>query len=229
MQNVSDRLLELDTEPTKDATLGLLSDKALQKVTQDKMQQLYKHELNRMGLKDFCARYYPESAFNYSRFEEMEERKDFGTKISSKDTIGLFITISPTPGTCSAVGLIEIATKKYLKESQVFTEAHFVIEQGSTTSDSNMGYHPHLHILLKLNKESPSGERSRAFKQIKNHWRSLSDQKHAVDIKPVSLNTWPKKMKYLNGQKDEDKLVQVGVDKLWRSQNRYKDIYSYPS
>lgn len=211
-----------------DDVLSNISEKAKTKIVQDTMQQLFKHEMNRLGLKAFCAEWFPKADQSYiEKFNDIQERKDFGSRISPKDTIGLFITISPPPDSISASDLLELAKKKYLKVSQMFTESVFVIEQ-SGSKDEDKGYHPHLHILLRLNKSSPSGERGKALKQIEGHWKKFSSYKHALDVKPVSSKTWPKKIMYLQGSKDKEKVKQVEMDKVWREENNFLQIYQFP-
>lgn len=231
LRSLSDRSSSQDED--SNCLLFGLSDKARDTIIQKKMQDLFKNELKRMSLREFCGRYVPSSTLNslaLDKFEEIEDKDQFGTKIAKKDIIGFFVTISPPLESVSAFKLVNDAKKKYFKESEAFSEVFFVIEQGSETLEL-MGKHPHLHILLKLNKDSSTeqSQPSKARKRIENHWKEyISDGQHAVDICPVSANTWPKKLKYIYGDKDDSKKAQVEVDQQWRESQGFVDIYMYP-
>lgn len=225
---------EQPEQPSIDSTkINNIDSKSFDKAVSDHITKLYKQEIKRYGIAETIRRYKPSNAdsFFLNIYQEIEDKEIFSGKISKKDTVGFFITISPPLRDGHPIMndhlLLEKARKHYMKNTDPFTERHFVIEQSGETEDQ-IGRHPHLHILLRLNKSNQSGEPLRAYKTIERHWKDfISLGKFCVDIKHVSEVTYAKKLEYMQGKKDEDKLEKVKMDKIWRERNGYLPVYSY--
>lgn len=163
----------------------------------------------------------------YAQLQEMEEileQEEWG-KLSAQNTIALFVTLSPEPGTVTPIELLASFEKMLGKDKQGIAQSYWSIENEGTN-----GPHPHIHSLIYLDKTKPSGERGKVRAMIKRHLEKYKTKtEHYLQIKPVSEAKVKDKLDYVMGNKREKvKMEFVEKDRQWRKDNNYQELYAHP-
>lgn len=222
--------------PSIQHVFATLDSKARDRVIQQTFEKNHKSHIARKGISAYITEYVEDNKYQLTeldkqvlqRHDKWELESMIGSKIQKQDVIGYWVTVSPEPGTVTAQDLVARAQKLYCKDSQMFSGSMFVIEQSGL--GDTLGYHPHLHILLRLDKGQASAELARAYKTIMKQWDcyfTKGNPKNFCCIKPVSINTFPKKIEYMLGKKDVDKESVVKADIEWRNINSFLPYYTY--
>lgn len=169
----------------------------------------------------------PEGSSMYSILEEAEKNEEESTwgKLSGQDTVALFVTLSPLPGSTTPQAMLEDIEK--LSSRKGIEYAMWSIEQSGTIEKGNVGYHPHIHMLIYLDKSVQQGQRGKMKTTVERRlkkYRSTSDA--YLDIKACSEKTAKDKREYINGNKRvESKKKQVEADQKWREQEGFEKLY----
>lgn len=160
--------------------------------------------------------------------DKKQKNKKYG-KCTPQQCNGLFITLSPEPDKFTYTDLLETFHSIFSKRRKGFAQWWYTCEQ-SGTDEETMGYHPHIHCLLVLDKQYQQGEPSRMARYFENKlskYRTKSD--HFLQIKFVTEKSMQDKMAYILGRKRiPEKQPQVETDKVWRKQNNIKMWYQGP-
>lgn len=130
-----------------------------------------------------------------------------------------WITISPHPDTTIDV-LIRYMNDRILKKKNIIRPIYTYEQSGK--DESNIGYHPHVHILCeKVSATSP--------KQMHNELRKALAKicaPQCIDVKVYDETYYDEKIDYLKGLKfDEEKKPCIDNDKKWRESLGLKNIY----
>lgn len=144
-----------------------------------------------------------------------ERRKD---KKAKEKTPYVFITINPKPGSdlLRFMDTIEKAIHK-----KWISEYYYTLEQRSETED-NAGDGFHTHILLYRDGKRPS-EISREFHSTFKEY--VGNTKH-INIKYIPEKDYDNVLAYIKGEKTDDKMEKVNIDRIWRSMMGLKQFYS---
>lgn len=158
-----------------------------------------------------------------AELDQMEEQKEWG-KLTPQQTVALFVTLSPEPGSTTAHDIIN-AMSKLIKPSAGLLYGIFNIEQNGTSD--NLGHHPHSHCLLVLDKSNQSGERSKMKAKVERNLKRFKTKSDAyLQVKSVSAKGLQSKIDYVLGNKvDPVKRDAVALDRVWREQEGFQDIY----
>lgn len=203
-------------------------DKALDRADMNIIQTWRTKQIKKHGIiealgatPDTWGDYYP----RLLQIDEDNYKDDTHGKLTPKETFGFFITLSPEPETVIPLQLEEVATR--ITKAKGCLEYMFVIEQSGTGSPHPVGYHPHVHILVKLNKDNQGGEPRRFYNEIKRKCAKFKTKSEAfLQIKAVSKKNYPKKEEYIRGEKiDPSKLHLVKLDIEWREKNKIPHIF----
>lgn len=209
-----------------------LTIKAQDKLYMDTYMKVIKMKAAKQGMAKVLAAemgIWPGSSWHdvLDDFDELEESKGWG-KTSAKDTIGLFITLSPEPGTATADEMLASLDKMFGKPKKGINASMWCVEQSGTVEKGNVGYHPHVHALILLNKNDQSGERAKAKAMVVRNLKKYKTKSDAyLDVKAVSEGKLDDKIAYIMGKKtDKSKQPQVDADVIWRSENGYESVYT---
>lgn len=83
-------------------------------------------------------------------------------------------------------------------------------------------------MLIKLDKTTQNGERSRISKWLTSKFHNYIDSPHSLQIKPVSAKKLQEKIDYVTGDKiDPAKKELVEKDKIWRKERGYENFYLF--
>ena len=155
--------------------------------------------------------------------DQYDEEQEFGSRLSAQDTVALFVTLSPEPGSATIFQMHDSMKRISVKKGIVCM--FWVLE-----NYGGKGQHPHVHALILLDKTVVNGERGKmksTVVRILKGYRTKSDA--YLDIKPVSEKSYQKKLDYIVGKKyDKDKMKLVEQDRLWRRELGLSDYYVYP-
>lgn len=206
--------------------------KVCAKLLEEELKGHHKRVIKRVGPKTFFSTVYnlkPGSSA-YDQLEAIEEEEwkhDALTKLTPQCTFGLFLTVSPDPEKTSAQVLFDYCAKVFSKTRVGYLAVTWCIEQsGGEGTNHPLGYHPHLHILVTLNKTSQSGEPRRMRNWLLKTFNPFNNCNASLQIKAVSNPGLEKKWEYVTGKKTDDKKASlVEQDKLWREQQGWKDYY----
>lgn len=207
-----------------------LYKKIAEKVLFDEMVRIEKKKIKEIGIKEYCKEYNNTMGITSNdtddelieKFELMQIQELIGKKAINNKVIAYFITYSPHVDTPLSK-ILEILKKFKIKDG--VKKIEYVIEQTGTEKNNNIGYHPHFHMLIKLDKESEASETARFYKYLKSKFPPGSDGV-ALQIQCIfTERTYNKKVDYLNGQKDEEKSDKVLGDVIWRKLNNLQDYY----
>lgn len=122
---------------------------------------------------------------------------------------------------------VKLIVSKFLSKKTGMKSCHFNIEQSGTVAGGNVGYHPHSHILIELDKSCQTGERKRMKNKIERYFSKYRTKSNAyLDVRAVSATTYPKKLDYINGKKEADKAAQLEADTVYREQCGLDRVYS---
>lgn len=208
------------------------NDSGLAKELEHHRRQYIKLKVVRNGpVKTFQEAYHIPDGHSHldwlHEYEEMLEQKDFGSKTTAQKTFSLFVTLSPEPGTVEPLVLLADMQRFFNKSHKGFGSIIWCMEQSGTVKQNNLGYHPHVHALIELDKSSQSGQRSKAKDTIVRNFKKYKTKSDAyLDIKPVSEAKHRDKVLYICGMKrDKEKLEKVEADKIWREQLGIDPVY----
>lgn len=204
-----------------------LKDKAVQKTLYDAIYSLQKDKYKKDSAAYFQLHLQPTVAELFqSDLAEMEEAQNStyqsNLKLTPQNTIALFVTFAPEDGVVQ--DWPKLMMKLIKPRAGALTQVA-VIEQRSVNPEEIYGIH--CHLLIHLDKDEQSGECSRMARTIV---RILEPYKTKtpkfLDIKRVSEDTLASKIDYIYGRKyDKSKLLTVAVDKEWRADMRYPDVW----
>lgn len=132
----------------------------------------------------------------------------------------LFITINPKDGIS-----VEDFKNKILSLSKwkVFQKGSFVLEQRGENNDE-LGKGKHAHIMI----EKYSIERKRLINRLETTFKNFCDKpyENTINVKRKSPEHGRETLdEYMNGLKQEDKLLKVENDIQWRKKYYLQDIY----
>lgn len=166
----------------------------------------------------------PPGSAHYKYFEELDQldEEDEWGKLSGQETVALFVTLSPEPGTATPSEMLQDMEK--LKKKKGIMMMLWSIENYGVKSE-----HPHIHAVIILDKTVPSGERGKMKSTIIRTFQKYKTKSDAyLQIKAVSQKNLKKKIAYVKGEKtDQTKAQNVELDKLWREEHGYDDYYTY--
>lgn len=209
-------------------------DKAMHTSLQSDYRRHIKVKVRRQGVYNYYTSQLhidPNSSHaDILRDMEATFQEDEWGKLSAQDTRALFVTLSPEPGTVDPYVFQADVNRTFMKERIGILSTLWCFEQSGTEENKNIGYHPHMHALLLLNKGNVSGERgkvksfiTRSFKK----YRTKTDM--YLDVKPVSINKLPDKIKYIKGDKRiSDKQEKCKADNIWRKELGMDSAYLFP-
>lgn len=165
-------------------------------------------------------------------YEDMQYRDLFHTKLTPQETAALFVTISPDPEQTVAEELFELAHKVFSKKRSGVSSVTFCIEQSSVLDPNNnnedLGYHPHIHALIVLDKATQNGQPARVTKWVKSKFHGYDHCKNSIQIKAVSTRGIHNKLRYIEGHKDDPaKQALVDADCVWRLEKGWEDHYTF--
>lgn len=155
-----------------------------------------------------------------------EEKYKYG--LPRGEIWGYWIVVSPKTDTADFRLLLEFGLKLLNKKNLSETESWFSIEQRGVTSQE-MGYGPHINILIKR-LESQYYEPKRFEKMVRNHFKRVQEDinnHRFIWFKAVNKDKFFGKIKYIKGEKKEDKMESVKIDKIWRQTFKIKDYYHF--
>lgn len=206
------------------------------KVVQDIVRKVIKIKIKKQGHERVVRDIYripdtdcPEIVDYAKELDQLEDEEEWG-KLSGQETMALFVTLSPEPGTATPEDMLETFNKMFGKAKKGVTIAVWSIEQSGTKSKDNIGYHPHVHCLIVLDKTNQSGERSKVKAMLLRNLKKYRTKSDAyLDIKPVSDRKIDDKLLYIKGEKrDKFKQEQVQADIEWRQEHGYSPFYASP-
>lgn len=163
---------------------------------------------------------------NMEEIDNWNYKKQTRGKLTPQQTYGFFITVSPEPDTVNYYDLIQcieaIMKKKGCKD------AYAVLEQNGTGDPLPLGYHPHFHMLVKLNKMNQNGQPRRFYNGVRMTCLRFKTKSEAfLQIKAVSEKNFQNKLDYINGKKtDPAKQKLVLLDRIWRDDNKIPQIFT---
>lgn len=200
----------------------------------DIVKRVIKIKVKRDGaVKTFQTIYsIPDSSRDISylkQYDELMEEEEMGTRLSAQDTFGLWCTLSPEPTSCTPEQLL--STMERIAKKKGITIMLYSIEQSGTQANNNIGYHPHAHFFIQLDKTVQQGQRTRMANSVKNVCKSYKTKSDVyLQIKPVSEKNSESKIKYIMGDKtDKTKQAQVDADAIWRKQIGIEPFYTFSS
>lgn len=207
--------------------------KAQDEMIKDVTKKVIKIRIRNQGaLKTFTDIYgCPPGSAHYALFEEydqLQEQEEFGSRLTAQQTVGLFVTLSPEPGTVTADELQESFMKMFgLKPKKGINMAVWCIEKATLDGQDN---HPHVHCAIQLDKTVVNGERGKVKAMLIRHLKKYKTKSEAyLDIQSVSEKSWNKKIAYIKGEKtDPAKQPMVDRDRAWRRSVGLQDVYAYP-
>lgn len=145
--------------------------------------------------------------------------------VLSPDENWAFITIGWNEQTITPQSMLTVSQR--IAELKYFNSVQFVLEKHREN-----GIHHHTHFLVKLNDSD-----QKIFKSKLIDWlyqtrgmRAICLGKNFIDIlgplnKKKPHGTLDEYEKYIRGEKKEEKLKYVELDKIWRKKNNFRDIY----
>lgn len=141
-------------------------------------------------------------------------------KIKEDTKEWIFITINPK----SNITLTDFHNKiQSLTKWKCFHKGFYVLEQRGETPDNIHGIHAHI-MLVKYNIE-----RKRLIKRLETTFAKYCDLKKAentINVKRKSPEHGKETLdEYMKGEKQDDKLQKVEIDKIWRKENNLDEIY----
>lgn len=162
-------------------------------------------------------------------YDENVEKETWG-KLTAQKTFGLFVTLSPEPGQFTIEDIYEATHTFATKPRKGIEGVIWVYEQSGTLANNNIGHHPHMHMLIILDKTHQGGERGKMRATVTRAFSKFKTKTDVyLDIQPVSEKGLSKKVDYLRGLKtDKTKLPMVEADKIWRKSNNLDPMYRYP-
>jgi len=158
-----------------------------------------------------------------------DERRTWG-KLSGTDTVALFVTVSPEPGSIQEFTFLSLVHKFCRKSRKGIRGALYCFEQSGYEGGPELGYHPHAHILLFLDKTQEAGERARVRKQVYGAFSKLKTKSEAyLQVKAVSKKSVQSKVDYILGNKHKDDApAKHKYDLAWRQKIQLQDVYLTP-
>ncbi len=181
-----------------------------------KLQALYE-------VSDFVNRYGSATYDMNTQLAKLEELQD-NNGIKTSELYGYWVTINPSyegKDTTELTFDMMETVFRFIRKKGVFL-ATFVVEQGGTTEEE-MGKHPHIHMLVQRNTTNQNGQPARLKKTIKSSFKKYGDQ---LDIKPCHMNNIEGRIRYLNGQKSDNKKYKSHeIDIKWRLKLDINPIY----
>lgn len=163
----------------------------------------------------------------YRRYDELQEGKEWGGRLSAQQTYGLFVTLSPEPGSVTAGQLLDKFYSLFGKKPKKgIIMVLYCIENATSDGKDN---HPHIHCAIMLDKTVVNGERGKVKSMLERNLRCYKTKSECyLDIKPVSEKNWKNKVSYIQGDKhDVTKQPLVIRDQVWRRENNYDDVYTF--
>lgn len=161
-------------------------------------------------------------------YDKLTEEEELGTKLSSHETVALWCTLSPEPESCTHTDLLK--TMQQISEKKGINIITWSIEQSGTEQADNIGYHPHAHFLILLDKTVQQGERKKmknTVERICKKYKTKSDV--YLQIRMSSMKAYNKHLRYVKGDKDDKtKHAQVNADNIWRNKHGMQKYYMQP-
>lgn len=203
---------------------------ALRKDLESRYRVLIKKKVETEGAVSFYKSVFRNLPDGHSRvldleeLDEIENSKGIRGKLSSDQTCGLFVTLSPEPGTVTAIELVMLLKKVFMKTKKGISAAAWSIEKHGKKSD-----HVHAHILILTDRFNQSSELGKMKRWLQGRFSSLKTKTDAyLDIKKVSSSKWQDQCKYIIGEKDDEKMEGVEKDRIWREEEGIEQFYYYP-
>lgn len=150
--------------------------------------------------------------------DELEETDD-NSGLSSKDTLAYFVTVNPD----TALPRWDFST--FVDKVERFVRRKFVsfyyysFEQGGSTPET-VGNHPHVHILIYLDKSNQQSQPKKVKRAIQTTFESFCDTKNNTfcNIKPISADKIEIKRRYIMGRKSKkEKIEKIEFDNHFRA------------
>lgn len=129
------------------------------------------------------------------------EQQKANSGISAKDTVGYFITINPEFLDVELEDVVTdlvSATARFVKKKAI---AHYMY-----TFEQIDGTHPHVHIVVILDKTNQASQPTRFKRGVQSTFGKLCDtsKNFACNIKPLTLDTIKPRISYVQGNKNKD-------------------------
>jgi len=210
------------TSISSDALISTCRRRAADKVLYDLYVAAFKDKASQ-DLEQFMQDYFPKNTCGgdldmLRRKEDQQYTRNY-SQLTPQDTVGLMVTFSPSEECNFTVGSLTRLALKVCKRHIGIKSSGFVLEQRGETEEE-MGMGAHFHALIELDKTVPAGERARETRRIKDYlkrYRTTTD--HFLEIKAVSAKSWPNKVAYCHGEKQEEKGEKLRIDEIWRGLN----------
>lgn len=188
----------------------------------------------------------------YRTVDEVLWSHDNYTKLTTDEVYALSITISPKPGDATPTTLLASANAwaKVNKKTGLLRKGAdymiWAVEQGSENverlepekPDDTWGYHPHIHILIRLDRDS-SDSKGKRIQQSQPAFLKREAQKFFREFAPkegiqnkwfrcdmISKDDIPKVIRYIKGiKKSQKKDKKCQVDRIWRKEEGFEQFY----
>ena len=143
------------------------------------------------------------------------ERENLKKKYSKKEETYYFLTINPNE--CEIKDLEKIIKK--LKKKCWMEIYSYVFEQRGITYEDK-GKQKHIHMIIKNNKV-----KTEIIREIHSSIKEYCEKEN-IDMIKMNENGKQIREKYMKGEIiTQDKMELVKMDKIWRKENKLKDIY----
>lgn len=115
--------------------------------------------------------------------------------------------------------LTKIMNKITKKVWLISNKYMYSFEQRSESIENVHGFH--VHLLCEKNKK-----KAEVIREIYNVTKKYLSDKNKIHIKFIGThNDFSNVYNYILGIKTDDKIKKIEIDKLWRSNNKLKDVY----
>lgn len=159
-------------------------------------------------------------------FEDLERSILKNISVNSETSGWLFITIGYDDKVAKPADMKRIIHKVKNMKAMKYTSFRYVHEKHRKDKDGKIYHHLHTHILCR----TPFATKGK-FLQLCYPARCRSflegpvAGKNFVDVKtPKDGHTYSGKLKYIEGDKTDDKLECIRLDKLWRSEHDLHEV-----
>lgn len=135
---------------------------------------------------------------------------------------GFFITITPEDSIFDLKLLIEKMIPKDTRKNSGIEKVIYCFEQTGTDS-STSGKLPHVHMIIwRSNSSSQMSQKAKLLGSINSYFRKYLS---VMKIDAYDDNLLRQKLKYITGEKCQQKMPKVEQDKIWRKEVNLEDLY----
>lgn len=221
-------------EITQEVPTVLFSAEQIQEIHQkataahmnQKLKRLYTLEC-KYEPEAYRSRFVTQWSGLFSKLDRLEDL-DANSGVSSKDTEAYFITINPdfgSEGFDLDVFIQKVETFVTRKWVSIY---YYTFEQGGSTEE-NMGTHPHVHMLVFLDKSKQQSQPARFREAVKRTFKQFCDTSNSIfcNIKALTADkVEPRRLYILGNKKGADKKAKQTIDYEWRIAENLNPYYT---